>query len=388
VDRGITPIGRHRQRERFARAVEVAPDDGKPPNRRPGQPSLDDIDPELADELAVVALLRRASTQVGPDAAARERMRERALAGSAPVLVRPEPIRSGARGRLVVALAAALCLVLSLTGMSLLLSRDALPGDALYGMKRSAESASLGFTFGDQSKALKRLEFATARISEMETLADRYRGSGGGAADSYLAALADFDSDAAAGSRELATIGANSDGQALSTLAAWAQGQAARLGALRPHLPTRAADRSATSLDLLGKIEHRADDLHTRISCFPITSGSTDEVGPLPAEERCDKTTVDPNSSAGRPPSSQTGTSTGSQPAPPPQNTGTPPGPAQPAPSVATTSVVPAPTSSVPTPAAPSQQGGKLSLSVPVPLPIPLPISQIPPLLPGIRVGS
>ncbi|MBW3653137.1 MAG: cobalamin biosynthesis protein [Actinobacteria bacterium] len=64
--------------------------------------------------------------------------------------------------KVVGAAVAVLALVGSLAGMSLLLARDALPGDALYGFKRTAEAASLGLTFGDESKALKHLEVPTA----------------------------------------------------------------------------------------------------------------------------------------------------------------------------------------------------------------------------------
>ncbi|WNV91048.1 DUF5667 domain-containing protein [Umezawaea sp. Da 62-37] len=273
VGRGITPLGRRRQHERFARAVEARPDD---------------VDAELADELAVVDLLRAAAAGSGPDAAARERMRARVLGAerpTAPVVLLPKQRRSSARGRLAVAAAAALCLVLSLAGMSLLLSRDALPGDALYGMKRTAESASLGFTFGDESKALKRLEFAAARLVEMETLADKYDDQAplGG----FLGALADFDADAAAGARELATVGANSDERVLATLADWSGSQAERLAALEPRLPEPAVTRSATSLDLLSRIGQRAAELRARTNCSPVTTGASDDIGPLPATTPC-----------------------------------------------------------------------------------------------------
>ncbi len=122
---------------------------------------------------------------------------------------RPGPARavSGARGRFAVAAVAVLALVGSLTGMSLLLSRDALPGDALYGVKRTAEAASLGLTFGDEGKALKHLEFASARVSEIETLARRYPDRDSAPVGGYLTALTDFDNDAAAGSRQLIAAG-------------------------------------------------------------------------------------------------------------------------------------------------------------------------------------
>jgi len=383
VGRGITPLGRHRQREQFARAVDVLSEDSGAAHRRPEQPTLDEADAELARDLAVVGLLRRAAATSRPDADAKERMRLRILAADRPTAAVPDstaPRRSGARGRLAVAAAAALCLLLSLAGMSLLLSRDALPGDALYGIKRSAESASLGFTFGSESKALKRLEFASARITEMETLVDRYRDSGGGPLGGYLSALTDFDADAAAGSRELATVGANSDQRVLSSLRDWADVHTTRLTDLRARLPEQAANRAAVSLDLLDRMSKRAEALRARTNCSPVTSGQADDVGPLPAEGTCAPRTVDPNGSTAVLPSPTAGRT--GQP-------GQPTGPGQP-------TTAPAPGS--------GQASTTGTPGLPLPLPLPpiassilpttpgglLPPISIPPLLPGlpgIRIG-
>ncbi|NUT97346.1 MAG: hypothetical protein HOY78_35525 [Saccharothrix sp.] len=307
VGRRITPLGRRRQHEQFARAVDAHPDEA--------------AGDEFTDELAVVALLRKAAATSGPDEATRARMRDRVLGAnpshptattpagtgrsrltSVPVPVgggpSPRRPRGGARGRLAIALAAALCLVFSLAGMSLLLSRDALPGDALYGVKRTAESASLGLTFGEESKGYKRLEFAAARISEMETLVDRYRDSGGGPLGGYLTALADFDADAAAGSRVLAAYGSNSDQRTLAGLRDWALTQTTRLGDLRGRLPAEASARAGTSLDLLDRIARRAADLSARTGCATVTTGQVDDVGPVPATGECAPPSTTPSPSA------------------------------------------------------------------------------------------
>jgi hypothetical protein len=309
VGRGITPLWRHRQREQFARAIDAHPDPARPESTRPDPARSGSVESEpavgeFAEELAVVALLRKAAVTSGPDEAAKARMRARVLGATAPPptkldqpkeeLRRP---RAGARGRLVVALAAALCLLLSLTGMSLLLSQDALPGDALYGVKRTAETASLGLTFGEESKGYKRLEFAAARVAELETLVDRYREPPGGPLGGYLTALTDFDADAAAGSRVLAAFGSNSDQRALTELRDWAITHATRLGELRAALPVEAADRAGTSLDLLDRIAQRASALQARTDCVSVTSGQVDQVGPVPAVDECVTQPVVPGTS-------------------------------------------------------------------------------------------
>ncbi|MFT7836280.1 DUF5667 domain-containing protein [Saccharothrix sp. BKS2] len=346
---------RHRQREQFARAVEAHPEPG---------------DEAFADELAVVALLREAAVTSGPDEATRARMRERVLGAAPPAPTKVEPHRTGARGRLAVALAAALCLVFSLAGMSLLLSRDALPGDALYGVKRTAESASLGLTFGEDSKGHKLLEFASARLTEVETLVDRY--AGGGPLGGYLTALADFDTDAAAGSRALTAFGSAADHRALEDLREWATSQTARLEQLRPTLPEDAVTLSNTSLDLLARIADRATALQSRTTCTSTTSGETDQLGPLPARDECAPTRQQPTPT-GPTPSLLSPTPAIPTPLPPgnaPTTTDNPPPP-------------PTPTTSVNAPPAPQPTSPTTTTrGVPV-LPLPtLPLPSLP--LPGL----
>lgn len=199
---------------------------------------------------------------------------------------RTRPVGAEAGGRLVVAAAAALCLFLSLSGMSLLLSRDALPGDALYGFKRSAESAELGLTFGPESRALKHLEFATSRVDEIEVLA-----AGGPMTDDSASrvreVLDDFDADTAAGARLLTTVAASGDRDVLSALVGWIEQQRDRLEALRAALPEDAGSRLYSSLDLLARVQERVEAVERRTWCEAVISNSSDDLGPLPAEGRC-----------------------------------------------------------------------------------------------------
>jgi hypothetical protein len=352
--KGRTPRWRHTEHERFARAVE-------------GGPHSED----LADELAVVELLRR--VQEGPDQATRDRMRQRVLTAPPPT---PLAVRRiSARARLAVAAAAVLCLVLSLAGMSVLLSRDALPGDALYGIKRTAESASLGFMFNDESRGLKHLEFAAARVTEMEALADR-----GADETDHLTALNDFDADATEGTRQLTLYATNADGRVLPSLRDWAQSQSARLSLLRPRVPVAAGERLDGSLALLGRIAQRADDLDARNGCSPITSGEIDGLGPLPARDGCVGKVVDPNASSSRIPTSQQVPPTqGPTPtsAPPPTLL-TPPQQAQPT----SPGLLPSLPVSLPPGQQPSTQPG-----ITIPLPLPLPNITLPGL-PGISFGG
>ena len=278
-----------RDQERFARAADSG--------------MRDTAREALERDLAINGMLREVGQYLDPDPEARQRMRSRVLHAFDGALEEPlttTPVHSrgsghrrspapDSRSRLAVAAAAALCLLMSLSGMGLLLSREALPGDALYGVKRSAESAALGLTFGERARALKHLEFADARIDEIELLvaeADA-RGSWGGEADPYLVALDDFDNAVTTATRLLTTVASENRGDQLTVLEGWAQRQAHRLEAVRAALPAESRARLAGSLALLEQVVNRANQLEQRTHCLTITSGARDELGPLPSDAEC-----------------------------------------------------------------------------------------------------
>jgi hypothetical protein len=297
-------------------------------------PDLQDL---TSDELRVVASIAALAPALSPSSNARDRMRTRVLAGlaaGAPTVVpgaapstgpaatpgsveqvqveRVEQVQvvelaarrrtgHGARGRFLVAAAAALCLVVALSGISLVLSRDALPGDALYSLKRAGETTRLELTFGDVDRGLRHLDYAARRVDELGALVDRASSSalGTGSGGVVLVAveqvdpatvgtlLDDVDSQSTAGSGLLTTTGVAGDPTALGSLATWAQGQSARLDALRAQLPSAAQPRLDSSVGVLEQVRGRADALSARLACSPITSGRTDDLGPLPATTAC-----------------------------------------------------------------------------------------------------
>jgi len=288
---------RLRQRERFARAV----DDASPPDTQP-------YDPKLAGELAVVVMLRRDADTTAPDDAARDRMRARVLSElGVPQPIRPSPVPrvprtptspakaarasrvTGTRGRLVIALGAAFCLVLVLSGMTLLLARNALPGDPLYAVRRTVESATLGLTSGDDAKGRKHLEFAGDRVGDIESLAARYPDLANSPVGDYLTAFADFDSDAGAGTAGLTGYAANHGSADLTLLRTWAGQQTGRIRHVEPMLPVPARTRAEQSVALLARITQRANGLLARDACYTVTSGAADDLGVLPATGPCDQ---------------------------------------------------------------------------------------------------
>jgi len=254
--------------ERFARAVED-PESGN----------------DFAAELALVGGLRELGMSESLDEETRRRIRAGIVERlSEPAELAEEPVerrRHSAIGGLLVAAAAVL---IALGGLGMLLSKDALPGDPLYGIKRAGESTALGLTFGQQAKAEKHLQFADNRLEELAELKD----SGGDSAD-YLTGLTDFETDARAGVAQLTALATSNSGEQLASLRKWAQESAGQLYAESAAIPAAAVGRFSAMQSLLADIETRVTALSQRLGCYSITSGASDALGALPADGDCDQ---------------------------------------------------------------------------------------------------
>src|SRR6476469_9575742 len=109
-----------------------------------------------------------------PEAPSDEREAETDLGPTVRRLRRTRPERGGHRRAALLGAAAAAALV-ALAGTGTFSSRDALPGDPMYGVKRVAESTGYALTFGEQAKARRHLEQAQRRLDEVEGLVARGR---------------------------------------------------------------------------------------------------------------------------------------------------------------------------------------------------------------------
>jgi Domain of unknown function (DUF5667) len=312
---------------------------------------------ELGRDLEIVALLRSGGAELGPRPDERARARAQILArlaapddpadrGPRTVLTLDEPVapsptallpadpppavdelgsrrarRSGRHqmpagstdrrrpligGRIVMVAAAAVLGTAVVGGGGVLASRDALPGDSLYGVKRAAESADLAMTWDDADRGRKHLDLASTRVDEMEQLvADHPQAAQD--PEVYSTALHDFDSEADQGSQLLlASTDAPRD-QTEADLQSWASGQAERLATLRPSLPGPAASDAADSLDRLDQLTG-PDPLEGRSACVDGTCAGDPSATGTP-QSGSPSTTGDPTE-AGR--ATGTGTGTGS----------------------------------------------------------------------------
>ncbi|MFD5093936.1 DUF5667 domain-containing protein [Amycolatopsis thailandensis] len=327
-------------------------------------------DDEFAHELALVGGLRELGAGGAPDAETRQRIRDE-IAGRLAEAEAP-PKR---RGHTVANLAAAaVALVLALGGITLLLSKDALPGDPLYGIKRAGESAALGLTFDERDKAKKHLEFAANRVGELDELTRQEAPTA-----AYFTGLADFETDLRAGVSQLTALVTDQGGQTrLTELRTWARQQSDRLGLQVGYAPAEARDKFAAARVLLDKVQARTTDLGSRLVCYTITTGSSDDLGAVPAAGDCVRDPGSPDAVV--PPMTSTPPSSAPAGSPPPSSaappssgvdTATPTGPLVP------------PTGGTPPPvvATPPPTTRTLPPTTTTPKP---PLISIPPLIPGL----
>ncbi|MEU7616319.1 DUF5667 domain-containing protein [Micromonospora rifamycinica] len=180
--------------------------------------------------------------------------------------------RARARGAILVGIAAG---AVAVSGISAA-SENAVPGDALYGMKRSTERAQLALASSDISRGQLFLDFARTRLDEAATLRDDPTG--------FSAVLDDMDTDTRQGVRLLTTGAAqHADPAALDAVNTFVAGQRRAVGGLLDGAGSAERDRTRQSLALLDAIRRRSDALRASIACaLPAPVGS-DALGPTPA---------------------------------------------------------------------------------------------------------
>lgn len=147
-------------------------------------------------------------------------------------------------------------------------SGQALPGDPLYGLKRTAEQAQLRIAGGPTDEGTRHLQFAATRLDELTALAvgradepdwDRVRET-----------LADMDDETRSGSSLLE--GAWRDGgdpRVLDVLRGFMAEQSAGLQALMPAMAPAVLDEARASLALVGELAGTTQQLLGGELCGP-----------------------------------------------------------------------------------------------------------------------
>lgn len=179
--------------------------------------------------------------------------------------------RARARGAILVGIAAG---AIAVSGISAA-SENAVPGDALYGMKRGTERAQLALASSEISRGQLFLDFARTRLTEASAL----RGNRSG----YGAVLDDMDADTRQGVRLLTGAAVQrSDATALDAVDAFLVRQRRALDGLMDSGSRSDRERTAESLLLLASVTERADALRAAIACGQPVGSASDSLGPLP----------------------------------------------------------------------------------------------------------
>jgi len=183
--------------------------------------------------------------------------------------------RGRARGAILVGLAVG---TLALSGISAA-SGDAMPGDALYGMKLSAENAQIALAGSDANKGKLYLDFAQTRLSEAQQV-----GAGSGSLDSVLKKM---DSQTTTGAKLLFTYAlAHKDASVLNTVDQFVTSQSKQLTPWEQSLPLGQAahNEALTSVSVLGTISQRSQEVRAAVSCTTtVKILTTDRFGPEPS---------------------------------------------------------------------------------------------------------
>jgi hypothetical protein len=180
--------------------------------------------------------------------------------------------RARARGAILVGIAAG---AIAVSGISAA-SENAVPGDALYGMKRSTERAQLALASSDISRGQLFLDFARTRVGE----AAKLRGDRIG----YSAVLDDMDADSRQGVRLLTSAAVQrAEPGSLDTLNTFVSSQRRAVRGLLDGSTRVDRERTQRSLLLLDSIRERSDDLRAAITCGLPAPTASDALGPAPS---------------------------------------------------------------------------------------------------------
>jgi hypothetical protein len=280
-------------------------------------------DPALGPLLALAEGLQ--AVPLAPTADFRDALRQRlvAVAGVAPAPVAvPSPAqraKSWVEGwrvqRAMAALAGSMAAVVGLTGVSVAASRS-LPGDAFYGVKRTAEGVQVSLARNDVNRGKRHLQHAETRLHEIGDLVGTdialapstpvgpgaiTVAFGGSRSTKVASALHAMDTETREGTSLLfgAYVDAD-DNDLLVVVRDFTERQRNRLGQVLDSLPTEAHDDAEASIALVSSLNLRATQLlavgtetHQAapvpqpvtdgvVPVTPTASPTYDDLGPVP----------------------------------------------------------------------------------------------------------
>jgi hypothetical protein len=172
-----------------------------------------------------------------------------------------------------------------LLGGAVWISKRALPGDALYGLKRASENVQEAMTSGDSARAKLLLDFTANRYDEVSDLLPK----SGSPVNDHTASLVTSTLDSADSDikQAMQALGAqairNRSGSGLGLMTGWAAAPQHRLRDIVSGIPAGALhQRGISSLALLNAADGRAAALKALGACDCLAHARTDDLGAVP----------------------------------------------------------------------------------------------------------
>jgi Domain of unknown function (DUF5667) len=266
-----TLLGSRRRAEELASRVDAGDRAVRPLPRRP--------DPEMERLVDLVASLRVSAAQpehvalVTPREEFVSELRSRLVTEAAEVLTPQTAVltlptrRHGKRERRLVAVASAAVLLGGTAGVAAA-AQSALPGQALYPLKRGIEQAQTSLSPGAAGKGHALLDQASGRLDEVQGLLAESSATG---TPEVPLTLTEFTDQAKQGSDLLlASYQADRDPTSVAAVRSFASKGLESLQALAQDAPTQAQDELRAAALTLRDIDRRASDLCA--ACSPLPS--------------------------------------------------------------------------------------------------------------------
>lgn len=231
-----------------------------------------DVDPEFRTGLRAMLLATAEREGLGtPATATTEPAGERATGARGSLLPSVTARRARARGAILVGVAAG---AIAVSGISAA-SENAVPGDALYGMKRGTERAQLALASSDVSRGQLFLDFARTRLDEAAELRGDHVGFG--------TVLDDMDADTRQGVRLLTAAAVQrAEAASLDAVNTFVTEQRRAVSDLLDGANRTNRSRTRESLELLDSVRERSDALRAALGCGLPAPVASDSLGPAP----------------------------------------------------------------------------------------------------------
>jgi hypothetical protein len=234
-------------------------------------------------------------------------------------------LRTVSLGRPVAIVTAIVAVFALLLGGAVWVSKKALPGDALYALKRANENVQLSLTSGGEARGKQYLSLAATRVDEVSDLLHRSgasaAGSGPSATDGIsshtanlvISTLSSANSDVRNAAQLLGGEAVRSDSTGpLDAMIDWAPGQIDELQKITDRLPAGDAhDSAVATTQLVTNAQARAQALRAESGCACLDNTSTDDLGPVPCPVCASPAAVPGGSTSGGTSGTSTNTSTG-----------------------------------------------------------------------------